>query len=183
MSRQLVLSYLLPVVAGTLRAEANTGSPIRQTDPSPLQTVVVECRASAMSFAHLLIASQSRKSPSYSRTTIITAFSAKPKASLSSLLPSHRRAGITRCCASRRGVQIRDPSSQEGSGPSGSSRKDYPDRSVLSLGKRDPFLAFGQSRHSKRTIRTRVLLIFRPCCPTGTRGRGQRRARSRADSC
>jgi magnesium transporter len=37
--------------------------------------------------------------------------------------------------------------------------------------------------HSKRTIRTRVLLIYRPCCPTGTQGTGQRRARSRAGSC
>src|SRR5829696_7289925 len=34
MSRQLLLSYLLLVIAGTLRAEANTGSTIRQTDPS-----------------------------------------------------------------------------------------------------------------------------------------------------
>src|SRR5215207_9245989 len=34
-----LLSYLLLVVAGTLR-EANTGSPIRQTDPSPPSTVI-----------------------------------------------------------------------------------------------------------------------------------------------
>jgi hypothetical protein len=32
MLKLLFLSYLLLVVAGTLRAEANTGSPIRQTD-------------------------------------------------------------------------------------------------------------------------------------------------------
>jgi hypothetical protein len=31
---QLILSYLLLVAAGTLRAEANTGSLVRQTDPS-----------------------------------------------------------------------------------------------------------------------------------------------------
>src|SRR5215212_11876916 len=34
MSKLPLLSYVLLVVAGTLRAEANTGSPIRQTDPS-----------------------------------------------------------------------------------------------------------------------------------------------------
>jgi hypothetical protein len=34
MLRQLLLSYLLLVIAGTLRAEANTGSPVRQTDPN-----------------------------------------------------------------------------------------------------------------------------------------------------
>jgi GNAT superfamily N-acetyltransferase len=33
MLRQLLLSYLLLVVAGTLRAEANTGSLIHQTEP------------------------------------------------------------------------------------------------------------------------------------------------------
>src|SRR5215217_7695218 len=33
MSRQPLLSYLLLVIAGTLRTEANTGSPVRQTDP------------------------------------------------------------------------------------------------------------------------------------------------------
>src|SRR5215217_1692808 len=34
MSRQVLLSYVLLVIAGTLRAEANTGSPVRQTDPN-----------------------------------------------------------------------------------------------------------------------------------------------------
>jgi len=33
MLKRPLLSYLLLVVAGTLRAEANTGAPIRQTDP------------------------------------------------------------------------------------------------------------------------------------------------------
>src|SRR5215203_5534397 len=36
MLRRPLLSYLLLLVAGTLRAEANIGAPIRQTDPRRL---------------------------------------------------------------------------------------------------------------------------------------------------
>jgi hypothetical protein len=39
MSRQLLLSYLLLVITGTLRAEANTGSSICQTDPNLTATL------------------------------------------------------------------------------------------------------------------------------------------------
>src|SRR5215210_5912654 len=60
MLRQPVLSYLLLVVAGTLRAEANTGSPIRQTDPSPSRLSRRNPSAGYLSFTHRNDAPQRR---------------------------------------------------------------------------------------------------------------------------